>query len=156
MNALELEALINDRRDSGGVILRIFNDPTPLNLDISQQCKLLAQKCGFETSGRHDEIDHTMAERILVSFMHREMAYNCRCIPLQEAKQLAQQFLEAFPPEETQFFTNASFEERVDPDNGYALLKISSWNSITDATFETGVIAISPAIQGIFWFEDED
>lgn len=156
MDTSELEALVNERRDSGAAILRIFDDPTPLGLDLTQQCKLLAEKCGFETSGKLREIDLPKAEKILISFMHREMAYDCRCIPLLEARQLAQRFLGVFTSEETHFFTNASFKEWVDPDSGCPFLKISSWNSLTDATFETGVIAISPAVQGIFWFEDED
>ena len=84
------------------------------------------------------------------------MAYDSLCIPLHEARQLAQQFLGVFPPEETRFFTNSDFEESVELYGGHPLLKISSWNSITHSTFETGVIALSPATQGIFWFEDED
>lgn len=156
MNAPKLEAFINGRRDSGATTLRIFNDSTPLNLDIVQQCRLLVEKSGFEMCHGLCEIDRSRAERILVSFMHREMAYDCLCIPLPEARQLAQQFLGVFPPEETRYFTNSDFEESIERYGGHPLLKISSWNSITRSTFETGVIAISPATQGILWFEDED
>ncbi|MCF7787477.1 MAG: hypothetical protein K9N47_15210 [Prosthecobacter sp.] len=156
MNSPELEAFINGFRGCGTTTLRIFNDSTPQNLDIVQQCRLLVEKSGFENCEGLCEIDRSKAERILVSFMLHEMAYGVRCIPINKAPELAQQFLGVFPTEETRFFTNSDFEESVEIYGGHPLLNLSSWNSITHSTFETGVIALSPATQGIFWFEDED
>jgi hypothetical protein len=66
---------------------------------------------------------------------------------LSEAKQLLLRFFSFFAAD-CQFFTNASFN------NDYS--RIKSWNPITKATFDTGVVIVNTHRIGILWVEDED
>ena len=56
------------------------------------------------------------------------------------------QFVGMFPPE-ARFFTNS--RDRIDA-------SARSWASLTDATFDCGVVGIAPTRVGTIWFEDED
>ncbi|MBR8837469.1 MAG: hypothetical protein DSM106950_26520 [Stigonema ocellatum SAG 48.90 = DSM 106950] len=79
--------------------------------------------------------------------MRKNLAYFVDIMTLQEAEEIVVKLFNFFPGDR-QFFTNALFV------NNYT--GISSWDSITQATFDTGVVIVSDRYIGILWVQDED
>ena len=102
----------------------------------------------------YKEIDETAARYLIHLVLHRDMAYNAEVMPLARAVELADQFLAQFGPD-TRNFSNGSWHlpPVVRPD---AVACGPSWNPVTTATFDTGVLAIGQARSGCLWIEDED
>jgi|HigsolmetaAR201D_1030396.scaffolds.fasta_scaffold05994_6 hypothetical protein len=96
------------------------------------------------------EVQRVEARTIVASLLHRDMAYKAEIMSTEEAESLADRFLEQFPSDKTRFLTNLgrSKDQGLDFD--------TSWNPLTSATFDAGVICISERIAGCFWAEDED
>ena len=68
------------------------------------------------------------------------------------AAALADDFLARFE-ETAMFYTNATFPPRTNPPRpDWA----GSWDPVTDATFDTGIVALDAKTVGLMWFEDED
>ncbi len=71
-------------------------------------------------------------------------------MPLADAQTFADRII-ALLGSEAKFFTNGEFAHAYDDeDNGIA------WHSVTDATFNTGVVFVDGLHIGLFWVEDED
>lgn len=95
------------------------------------------------------EVDRQAAFTIVSSCMHCDLAYRQELLPLDAARDLASRFLSLFGGE-ARFFTNG------EPIDVFRPRSSRSWFPITAATFDAGVIAVSPSRVGIFWVEDED
>lgn len=111
---------------------------------------------GFNKIGKGwVEIDRRLAVMILVDVLHRDMAYDHEVMNLRDANFAAEAFVQLFV-EKARFFTNGSRGniESVERPNG---LRIGpSWNPITNATFDAGVVAFDGSQIGLLWVEDED
>jgi hypothetical protein len=68
------------------------------------------------------------------------------------ATALAAEFLSRFG-ETARFYTNGTFPPH---DERRPAGWMGSWDPITRATFDTGVIAVDDVTVGLLWFEDED
>jgi hypothetical protein len=68
----------------------------------------------------------------------------------EESIELSSRFIGIFE-KDAKFFTNASFGK-----NSANKIKLSSWNPITNATFDTGIFVIDKKTVGCLWVEDED
>ena len=90
------------------------------------------------------------AFQILVSVLESDLAYNAQLMPRHTAEELASQFLALFP-EPAVFATNGQFLPSPD-----LAIRLSTWNPLTPATFDTGVICASPSTTGLLWVQDED
>jgi len=95
------------------------------------------------------QIDVASARGIVTSCMTHDLAYHEPMVSEAEAAALADRFLSHFD-DATVFYTNG------DPFDAAARLRSRSWQPITAATFDTGVVAVSSRRVGIFWVEDED
>jgi hypothetical protein len=97
------------------------------------------------------EVDAATARDILTGILHRDLAYGTRVISLAKAEELAGAFMERFDKPETRFFTNGEFKR----DAGAGLV-LAGWNPATTATFDTGILALSPTDSACVWVVDED
>jgi hypothetical protein len=102
--------------------------------------------------GLHDDpsafvpITGSDAVALVASILHKDMAYSHPMMSEERAKELARQFLEQFGAE-AKFYSNGW--------TGWETGS-TSWNPVTDATFDTGVLIIGNDRSGCIWVEDED
>jgi hypothetical protein len=81
------------------------------------------------------------------------LAYDYEIMPADRAEEFSDRFLAQFGTDHIRYFTNGTFHERPRPRGTKAVV---SWNSVTSATFDTGVLIIGPQRSGCLWVEDED
>lgn len=99
------------------------------------------------------EIDLVAAQRLLERILHQDMAHESDIMPSERAASLASAFLAEFD-DEAQFFTNGTFHEPLG--DSKASWACGSWDPLTSATFDTGLLVISSRCSGCLWVEDED
>ena len=92
-------------------------------------------------------LNKKQAVQILTHVLYEDMAYNSRIMEEEKAAELANKFLDLFIEEDTLFVTNGMFYKTTDS---------GSWSDISNATFDSGVIAFDNNRLGIVWFENED
>ncbi len=93
-----------------------------------------------------DELDVQGALEVATCALHVDLAYKMPVMTYDLAKGLARRFL-ACCCEGAVFMTNGSLAQ---PN------KSGEWSPLTDATFDTGIIAISSRRVSLLWVEDED
>jgi hypothetical protein len=115
----------------------------------------LAREFGLsEEPSLYKEIDEAAARRLVCRVLHRDMAYNAEVMPEPRAAALADAFLAQFGPG-TRYFSNGLWHlPRVIRADG--VVSGPSWDPVTPATFDAGVLAIGHKISGCLWVEDED
>jgi hypothetical protein len=96
------------------------------------------------------ELDRASAELFLTSILHLDMAYSCQCMEIGSARETSKLFLNQFQAN-AKFYTNATTSGRAD-----GLLTLSAWHPITNATFDSGILAFDEEKIGLIWLEDED
>jgi hypothetical protein len=138
--------LVKSRRRAGRVICDVYNG-----------ADILSRYESLKRVGLHDlpdeswfSADREQAVSVLCNCLTWDLAYQCELMPTGEARELARVFINSFSTDTT-FLTNStgylSGERSHDP---------ITWNPISDATFDTGIIALANGVVGIMWFEDED
>jgi hypothetical protein len=95
------------------------------------------------------------ALEILTRLLHKDMAYNSEVMPVETARELSVSFIEGFDDASATFFTNIDFSGEGKK-LGNDCWAGPNWNPVTDATFDAGIMAISPGRCGCLWIEDED
>ncbi|MBQ0946611.1 hypothetical protein KAK07_25015 [Ideonella sp. 4Y16] len=99
----------------------------------------------------YSEVSPKEAACVLRSVIHRDMAYEIELVPLGQAEELAAKFLQAVGTVGARYFTNGTFGlPRQSPHVG------ASWSPATEATFDTGILVLTPERTACLWFEDED
>jgi hypothetical protein len=104
-------------------------------------------------SAVYQRIERATALRLIAAVLHRDLAYRAEAMPRAAAESLAQRFVDALP-EDAVFFANRGDASNSDSDPGDP--DKSGWNPATLATFDTGVLAVTPTGSACIWFEDED
>ncbi|BAZ33190.1 hypothetical protein NIES4074_57000 [Cylindrospermum sp. NIES-4074] len=148
----ELRAEIFSKRNRGEVLYDIKQLIPDHNQEIAENqtvcIDLFITQLGCSPLGsRWKPINQTAAKKILTLIMTKDLAYGGEIMSLPVATALIVKLFNFFPGDR-QFFTNASFE------NDYT--SISTWDSITKATFDTGIIIVGNNRIGILWAKDED
>jgi hypothetical protein len=95
------------------------------------------------------EIDDRAAIKIIEAILWKDLAYHAEIMPKEQAGEYARWFIENFSGPESRFFTNGDW-------NDYHQTVSNSWYAFTDATFDAGVIVVSPQYAICLWVEDED
>lgn len=143
----EWEALgdeIGRRRKCGRV--RVGIEPRLPGSAIKDAVTLAAERGGFSADPAY-EVARDEAERVLVTILTHDLAYDIECVPTASAREYVHRFLSAFASD-ARFFTNGAFNE--------SHTSLSSWNPITDANFDTGIFVADANMVGFLWVEDED
>lgn len=148
----ELRAEILSKRNRGEVLYDIKQLIPAHSQEIAENqtacIDLFITQLGyFPLGSRWEAVNQTAAKKILTLIMTKDLAYGGKIMSLPVATELIVKLFNLFPGN-CQFFTNASFE------NDYT--SISTWNSITKATFDTGIILVGNNRIGILWAKDED
>ncbi|WP_154223030.1 hypothetical protein [Marinicella rhabdoformis] len=138
-------SIIKEKRTAGQTVCHVFHGS-----------KVLARKLQLKRLGFNDipdelwiEINRLDAKRLLTDCLAHDLAYQINIMPEQKAQELASAFLKCFD-KDTAFLTNQTHNF----DNiGKGFL---SWEPITNATFDTGIIAVKEGVVGILWVKDED
>jgi hypothetical protein len=115
----------------------------------------LAREFGLsDEASSYKEIDVAAARLLIRSVLHQDMAYKAEVMPESLAAHLADRFLAQFGPG-ARYFSNGSWHlppiVRAD-----GIVCGPSWDPVTAATFDTGVLAIGDERAGCLWIEDED
>ena len=101
----------------------------------------------------YKEIDAESARRLARLVLNQDMAYNAEVIAAHRAAELADRFLAQFGSDGVRYYTNGTFHEARGPKLTWSG---ASWDPVTAATFDTGVLVIGPRGAGCLWVEDED
>ncbi len=105
----------------------------------------IARANGFRPLGpRWREIDREAAESVAVSILHRDLAYGAVVMVKEQAEDFATRMLDSVSPVRA-CFTNGSWDTARD-----------AWLSITDSTFDAGVVCVGADRAVLLWVEDED
>mgnify|MGYP003449637047 FL=1 len=96
-------------------------------------------------------VSESLALQIARSILHKDIAYHTEIMPLARAGELARKFLASFQSPPVDCFSNGSFTHHDD-----GSVTLSSWNPLTKATFDTGIIVVDAGHVGCLWVEDED
>lgn len=110
----------------------------------------------YEYTGLGDywiEVPRRIARKILLHVLSESLAYPEAVMDPAEAEQFSAHFLDLFDPG-SRFFTNGtcSGETAVYTTTGEEVL---GWRSMSESTFDNGIIAANPQRVGIVWAEDE-
>jgi hypothetical protein len=111
----------------------------------------LARQFGLQDDpGDYAEIDETTACAILELILHQEFTHHAEVMPVERARELVRLFL-AEIGDRPRYFGN-----RLWPIPKKGAPSDFSWNGVTDATFDTGVLILGALRSGCLWVEDED
>jgi hypothetical protein len=148
----ELRAEILSKRSMGDVVFEIkqIRSDVPIEnaANLTEILDLFVSQIGYLAIGDcWKEIAPEAAQKILVFFLTKDLAYSSEIMTLEEAEQICTKMFSFFKSN-CKFFTNAVFV------NNYSALR--AWKGITQATFDTGVIFVCDTLIGILWVKDED
>ncbi|MGC1272783.1 MAG: hypothetical protein WBC44_03685 [Planctomycetaceae bacterium] len=97
------------------------------------------------------EVSLVEAKAIAGEILWKDLAYGVCIMARREADALAGRFFSLFGPE-VHCFTNRYFV----PPGADRRTQSLTWNPITDATFDIGVVCFDRDRVGILWVQDED
>ncbi|MGO9465479.1 MAG: hypothetical protein ACLQIB_09420 [Isosphaeraceae bacterium] len=103
---------------------------SPTALELAREFGLRADESCYR------DIDQETARSSVLRLLHRDLAYDAEVMPIEQARHLTDRFFAQFG-DGSRFFTNNSC-------------------SVTDATFDEGVLVLAPNSCGCLWVEDED
>ena len=143
------EEIISKR--SGEVLLEIKRLIPSDNIDAQNKTDIVnsfVMQLGYADIGdRWKQINRESAQKILNFILTKNLAYSEASMTITDAEKIVDRFMSVFQ-DNCQFFTNAIFS------NNYSSL--AEWDSITESTFDTGVVIVSNQRIGILWVQDED
>lgn len=146
-DARKVVTAIQSERDCGVVHCGVSATPTPALTDLAFEFGLAVNLAYYK------QIDAAAARRLAILILNQDMAYNAEIMPMARATELADWFLAQFGNDNVRCYTNGTFHE----DHGSKLTWSGvSWDDVTAATFDTGVLVIGPRLSGCLWVEDED
>jgi hypothetical protein len=93
-------------------------------------------------------IPEEAARELVTHILHKDLAYMLEVMPRAEATTLADAFIAAVP-EPCTYLTNATWD--VAPE-----VKLTSWDPVSESTFDAGVICVGAEAIVLIWVEDED
>ena len=104
----------------------------------------------FAAPGTYHVVPADEARAVLEAAIHQDLAYGCEIVPREVAARLARAFIDEWPVATTRFHTNGTHGLPRRAGVG------SVWQPATEATFDTGVLAIGVSSSACLWFLDED
>lgn len=145
---MEIAEEIIAARVGSGIRCGLSSRASPSVSDLAREFGLRDEPSSYK------EIDEPDARHLIRSVLHRDMAYSWEIMPEARAAELADRFLAQFGPG-TRYYSNGNWHlPPVVQPNG--VICGPSWDPVTTATFDTGVLAIGPRCSGCLWVEDED
>jgi hypothetical protein len=148
----EFKKKIVSKRNIGSVVFEIKQISPEINPKKPQDCQealdLFVSQIGYVGLGIHwKEVDQEAAQKILERVLTKDLAYSAKIMSIEDAEEISTKIFNFFQ-NQYKFFTNAVFT------HNYSAL--SAWDSLTEATFDTGIIIVSTTMIGMLWVKDED
>lgn len=127
--------------------------------DKSRVANLLSELGYAQTGSGLFPIEPDVALSVVAGILHRDLAYNSAIMDESRAGALAAAFLRCTGP--GCWFTNGDFpivhaRGNPKPEGSPTAWSGGSWNPISEATFDTGVVFVGADAVAIAWVEDED
>ena len=121
--------------------------------DARQIADDLVRSVGFRTLGtKWRELTPERACAALERVLGRDLAYGGQAMNSATAQELSRDFITLFSGRSF-FYTNGDFPAPEEyREGGWA----GSWDPVTRATLDTGVVAVDGDHAGLLWIEDED
>ena len=145
--ARKVVAEIHVARACGVVHCGMSAHPSPTLAELANEFRLAPVVTSYK------EIDASAALRLAALILCQDTAYNAEIMPATRAAELASRFLAQFGTDGVRFFTNGTFHEAREQKLTWSG---ASWDPVTAATFDTGVLVLGPRCSGCLWVEDED
>ena len=139
-------------RDAG--VVTMASMPRPPGLDARDVADTVAGSVRYKAIGqRWVPLRADEAARVLCLVLTQDLAYGATLMAASVAERLAADFI-AHVGCEASFFTNGSWAEAPTVSGG--IVRGPSWQPITAATFDAGVVGVGSEHAAILWVEDED
>jgi hypothetical protein len=152
MTWAELEVTVRGR-DAG--VVTLASVARPPGLDARDVADKVAESVRYKAIGqRWVPLPAGEAARVLCLVLTQDLAYGASLMAASVAEQLAAAFMAHVGPEAS-FFTNGSWAEAPIVGAG-GIVRGPSWQPITSATFDAGVVGVGSDHAAILWVEDED
>jgi hypothetical protein len=118
-------------------------------------------KHGFTAIGEQwCELTEEAASRHLSAVLQRDLAYGSEMISAKQARAIAVKFIECCKP--AHYFSNTpvstkSIETTQENSQTFSDRPLTNgWQPLTQATFDSGVVAVGKTKIALLWIEDED
>jgi hypothetical protein len=141
----ELRRDVVEHRSGGRVRVEFRRVASPMTSGHSV-ATAFAKALALKPPDAWTELDASGALELATRVLHADLAYNMPTMPMDLAGALARRFLMCCG-DDAVFLTNGSLA--FSPTHG-------AWSPLTEATFDTGVVAVSARRAGLLWVEDED
>jgi hypothetical protein len=146
--AMAVSQEIITARKCGSVRCGLSSQPSPTVQELAHEFGLRDEATCYK------EIEDTSARRLVQLVLHSDLAYHSEIMSESRAAELTDRFFAQFGPG-ARYFSNGTFHE--EPQWISESVKAgASWESVTEATFDTGVLILAPGCSGCLWVEDED
>lgn len=143
----DIAADIKATRKYGVVHCGVSAHPLPSLVELAAEFGLAPNLASYK------EIDSASARRLAELILSQDLAYHAGIMPTILAAELTDRFLAQFGTDGVSFYTNGTFHEAP----GQKLKRAgNSWEPVTEATFDTGILVLGPRCSGCLWVEDED
>ena len=148
----DLEAEVRSQRRIG--VVTMLTIPRPRGSSGRDVADQLAVAAHYRPIGSlWLSIVHQAAAQVLQDILSYDLAYHGDVMARGEASKLAVAFL-AHVGEAADFFTNGSWAEP--PVVTTRVTKDPSWQPLSQATFDAGVVGVGLESAALLWVEDED
>lgn len=153
---VSLRTEVQRKRDCGEVILDIRALPADVDaqgLDVAPILDAFAG--GLQLSGLSTAwtiVRRPVARTVLVRILTRDLALNAPIMSREDGERLADRFLQYFPPP-TRFFSNTPVSDESDLEGEDTWT--GSFSGLSEATFDTGILALGEDRIGMLWVKDE-
>lgn len=102
---------------------------------------------------RWNEIEFLNARRIMFRIVRTDLAYDLPQVPEEVANTLVEEIIKTLDADVgSRYFTNGEYYKPISRAPGIG----PSWQPITNATFDSGVVVLADQSIGLVWVEDED
>jgi hypothetical protein len=135
-------------RKCGSVRCGLSSQPSPTVQELAHEFGLR------DEAGCYKEIEDSSARRLVRLVLRSELAHHSEIMPESRAAELTDRFFAQFGPG-ARYFTNGTFHEQPQRISE-TVTTGASWEPVTEATFDTGVLIIASRYSGCLWVEDED
>lgn len=151
-----LRADVERKRDCGEVILDIRKVPTDVDTQgiyVGPVLDAFAKELRLAgLSSAWTIVRRPAARGLLVRILTRDLALNAPVMSREDGERLADRFLAYFPAP-TRFFSNTPVSDESDIEGEDTWT--GSFQAISEATFDTGIVALGEGRIGMLWVKDE-
>lgn len=147
---------VERKRDCGEVILDIRTLPPDVDTQgiyVAPVLDAFARALGLSgLSSAWTIVHRTAARTVLVRVLTRDLALNAPIMSREDGERLADRFLQYFPAP-TRFFSNTAVSDESDLEGEDTWT--GSFSGLSEATFDTGIVALGEGRIGMLWVKDE-